>query len=389
MTSNREHHWDALRATLMLLGIPYHVAMSYRADAVWILNSGEGMPAMNILAELIHVVRMPAFFLIAGYFAIVTLARRSAGAWFSARLLRLLVPFLAAMLTLNPLLNIFCELTNFRLAEALVSLERNSVGSAGYALRHLWFIIVLLYCLGGAALLSRIMPKRLHAPVRPDLDEKLAARIALTCLGAGIAMGIWAALAVEAFYTAGLATRVPQEMLRLDQLIEFAPWFAAGGLLARARACREALHRFSPVLFVVTAVVLALHIRFSEELHPAADRFIATVAAMGMTQTLLALFKAFASRPSPMIRELVSGAFVIYLVHLPIIAGLVLLGKSMALPLPLKAMLVTTGTVALSWALWRIIAQRPALRFLYDGTLVASTPASSPQCPHGMKTRNA
>lgn len=389
MPSNREHHWDALRATLMLLGIPYHVAMSYRADAVWILNSGEGMPAMNILAELIHVVRMPAFFLIAGYFAMVTLARRSPGAWFSARLLRLLVPFLAAMLTLNPLLNIFCELTNFRLAEALVSLERNSVASAGYVLRHLWFIIVLLYCLGAAALLSRVMPRRLHAPVRPDLDEKLAARIALTCLGAGIAIGIWEALAVEAFYEAGLATRVPQEMLRLDQLIEFAPWFAAGGLLARARACREALHRFSPALFVITAVVLALHIRFSEDLHPAAGRFIATVAAMGMAQTLLALFKAFASRPSPMVRELVSGAFVIYLVHLPIIAGLVLLGKSVALPLPLKAVLVTAGTIALSWSLWRIIAQRPALRFLYDGTLVSAASTLPPQSPRGIQARNA
>jgi len=65
----REHFWDALRAFLMLLGIPYHVALSYQTGQDFIVHSGEGLVGAREFADTVHLFRMPAFFVIAGYFA--------------------------------------------------------------------------------------------------------------------------------------------------------------------------------------------------------------------------------------------------------------------------------------------------------------------------------
>ena len=72
----REHFWDTLRAVLMLLGIPYHVALSYMLGRQWIVKSGEGVTGFIELARFISLFRMPAFYLTAGYFAAMLLARR-------------------------------------------------------------------------------------------------------------------------------------------------------------------------------------------------------------------------------------------------------------------------------------------------------------------------
>jgi len=330
---DREHHWDALRAGLMLLGIPYHVAMAYRADAVWILSSGEGAGYFNHLAQVIHVFRMQAFFVIAGYFAALLLARRTPGEWLRGRARRLIVPFFAAILTLNPLLNLLCELSNLGWREALLSWEHESTTSGGYWIRHLWFLIVLLYLSAAAALLCHLLPRLSIANLPARWDDWAARHAAPVVISVAVLLGLWEGAAIELFYMAGLATNLPQQILRIDQLIEFAPWFAIGGLIARAPAFKAAIYRFSSLLLVLTVGALAADLLWREQLWPPYGRFLDTLAALGLTQQLIAAFKRFADRPSALVRECVAASFVIYLFHLPILAGLVLAGKAIAMPL--------------------------------------------------------
>jgi len=366
-THIREHHWDACRALLMLLGIPYHVAMSYRAHQVWIVNSGEGAPFFTWLADIIHLFRMDAFFVIAGYFAALLLARRAPGEWLSGRLTRLGIPFLAVLLTLNPLLNLFCELSNFSWGPAITSWQHNSATSGGYWVRHLWFIIVLLYCSAGAALLCRLSPRLRSAQVAPGRDAWMAADLTRAILIGAVAIGLWEAVAIELFYMGGLATQIPQQILRLDELIEYAPWFFAGALIARAPMFKAALYRPSIEVALVGLAALTVHSLFGAQLHPAAGRFVDTIAAVAMTQMLIALLKRFADRPQPAIQAFVRASFVIYLVHLPIVAGLVLLGQHVAMPVVAKALLVMLLTLALSCGAWLVIVRFPTLRLLFDG----------------------
>jgi glucan biosynthesis protein C len=385
VSDNREHHWDALRAFLMLLGIPYHVAMAYRGNDVWIVNAREGDLFFTWLAEVIHLVRMPAFFVIAGYFAALLLMRRSPSEWLMNRLIRLGLPFLACLLTLNPLLNLFCEFSNFHLWGALGSWEKNSLVSAGYWVRHLWFIIVLLYLCGIAAMASASAPVLARAEMPAPTDARMARNMPLTLLGIGATFGLWQAAAIELYYIAGLATNVPQGLLRLDQLITYAPWFGFGWLVCKATQFRDSLHRNSPLLISTAALSALLYILVASQVNPMIERFIGTIAAITMTQMLVAAFKHFANRPNGAVQALVSGAFVIYLVHLPITAGLVLLGQQIAMPVVLKGALIMALTLALSWGSWLVVRASPTMNLLYNGVSPLTGRHRPSPAPHRLR----
>lgn len=379
-TGGREHHWDAIRALLMLLGIPYHVAMAYRAGQGWIMNSGEGALALTWLAQAIHAFRMPAFFIIAGYFAALLLARREPGVWLRGRFTRLAVPFVAAIVTLNPLLNLLCELSNFQWADALRSWGHESATSGGYWVRHLWFLVVLLYCSAVAALACRLLPRLRMATLPARIDNLLARNLFWTMLATALLVGLWEAAAIELFYMGGLATNLIQAILRIDQTIEFMPYFLISCLICRAPALKAALYRFSPAIALFAIAALALDIMFRNQLWPPYGRFLDMLAAVSVTQLLIATIKRIGDRPSPLVQEMVRASFVIYLFHLPITAGLVLVAKPLAIPVVLKALLVMGLTLAFSYAMWLLVRRSPLLLFLFDGRR-ARSPANTARPP--------
>lgn len=353
----------------MVLGVPYHTALAYRAGRPWIVNSGEGLPVFTYVAELIHLFRMPAFFLIAGYFSALLLSRRPPGAWLRGRLRRLGVPLLASLVTLVPVLNFVCELSNFPFAEALASWRHNTLTSGGYGVRHLWFLIVLLYCCSAAAALAWWRPSLRTATLPPRVDGWVARRLFPCLLTGTVFLGLWEAAAVELFYKAGLATNLPQEILRLDEFLTYAPYFLAGALMARAPRTLERMGRFSPGLAGVAAVSVLASLLFLDDLPPAAGRFIATFAAVSTTQAIIAGAKRLGGRPIPMVQEVVSASFVMYLVHLPIIIVLVWLGQHVHLPVASKALVVMTLTLLLSYGAWRVASRSTVLAFLFNGEL--------------------
>ena len=365
--STRQHYWDSLRAFLMLLGIPYHTMISYRPGQTWIVRSDEGVAAFTWLAEIIHYFRMPAFFLIAGYFSALLLARRMPGQWLKNRFTRLAIPFITSILTLVPLMNLACEFSNLPYSEALSSFIWNSTHSGGYWVRHLWFIIVLLYLCSAVAALCHWFP-RLRSMQMPGRADAWIGRHAVPLLlMIGVLVGIWEGVAVEYFYIWGLATNVPQQILRLDELIIYTPWFVLGLLLQRSPAGLERYTRFSRRIAVFAAISLGLSLAYVGEVHPALGRFIATFAALTITQLLIAGARSLLDRPSPLVSSFTDASFVIYLFHMPIIVALVWLGQDVPVPTLVKALAVMTLSLALSYGAWKFIAASPRLAVSFNG----------------------
>ena len=375
--SFREHHWDALRALLMMLGLPYHVALCYQVGGgegqAWIVNSHESMPLFAQTAQFIHFFRMPAFFLIAGYFAALLLSRRAPGQWFRGRMRRLAIPLSFALVTLNPLLNLACELSNFSLGPALESWMSNSSSSGGYWVRHLWFLIVLLYYCAAAALLTAWLPSVRNGQVSSGHDGWAARHFTLIWLGVAAIVGLWEAASIELFYMGGLATNVPQQIFRLDEALEYLPYYLIGFMLARAPVTRLKLYRLSPAIVIAGVVFAGLTLLYAKSLWPPYGRFLETMAALCLTQPVLAVLRHLAVRPSERIKKLVDASFVIYLFHLPILCWLVVAFIGVLIPVLLKAAVVLILTFLLSLGAWEIVSRVPVLRLLYDGI---STPKS-------------
>jgi glucan biosynthesis protein C len=370
--AEREHYWDTLRAFAMLLGIPYHTAMAYRPGQTWIVRSDEGLTALARLAEFIHLFRMPAFFLIAGYFAALLLARREPRAWLKGRVVRLGIPFVTTILTLVPLMNLACEFSNLPYSAALSSFMHNSSNSGGYWVRHLWFIIVLLYCCGAAAALAWHVPALRQKMLAARLDQRIASSFTLALLATALVLGLWQGAAVEAFYIAGLNINLPQQILRLDELIIYAPWFALGCLLQRMPITRASFGRIQPGVVVIAVAFTLLSMTIRHDLHPATGRFIATFAALSLTQILVAAARTFFDRPNRLVRQITDASFVIYLFHMPIIIWLVWLAQGLAIPVGFKALGIMALSLALSWLAWMVIVRSPALSWRFNGISVAS-----------------
>lgn len=368
--SSRQHYWDVTRAFLMLLGLPYHVAMLYHPGG-WIVAVTQESALLGGLAAFIHLFRMPAFFVVAGYFAALLLARREPGAWFGSRAVRLGIPLLTGLIVLVPVMNFLGELSGRAPHEAFEEWRYQTATSGGYWVRHLWFLIVLAYLsalsASAVALWPRLAAWRLSGP----RDALLARWLPATLLAAAVAIGLCEAAGIELFYRAGLNTNLTQQILRLDDLIAALPFFLLGAFLQRSPRLMEAFGRPSPAILVAAAALVAIGILFAEQAWPPLGRFLGAMAAVAMTQVVVSAARALFDRPSRMVDRLVAGSFVIYLFHLPILIGLYVVAKGLGLPPAIGFPLILGLTFALSWGVWRLVERTPALNLLFNGILPA------------------
>src|SRR4051812_2508773 len=109
MTDNRIerfHSLDGARAAMMLLGLVLHSACSYSSlplGASWPFQDPVATsPLFTFLVFYIHLFRMPAFFVIAGFFAAFLYYRDGASRFAAHRVKRVLVPLALAWVLLYP-----------------------------------------------------------------------------------------------------------------------------------------------------------------------------------------------------------------------------------------------------------------------------------------------
>ena len=88
----------------MLLGIVLHAALAFTPD-VWVVQDKERHDLFGLLVEAIHGFRMPVFFLMSGFFTAMLWRRRGLNALIEHRLSRVLLPLLAAMVTIGTAMN--------------------------------------------------------------------------------------------------------------------------------------------------------------------------------------------------------------------------------------------------------------------------------------------
>lgn len=95
-TQDRIHYLDNLRALAMLLGVLLHAGLAYAdpAQQLWLATDKYSSRVMDCAIWLVHLFRMALFFLIAGYFGKLVMARKGTKYFVKQRTLRLLLPFI-------------------------------------------------------------------------------------------------------------------------------------------------------------------------------------------------------------------------------------------------------------------------------------------------------
>lgn len=366
--SNRLHYLDALRSTLMLLGLVIHSARPY-SGGDWRVNDPQRWAPLDLVGTVLHLFRMPAFFVVAGFFAMYLIQRRSTPAFLRERGRRTLVPLFVTLLTLNVLQAWFVARHVDGNGGPLWSNVVLPQFWSGSLVSHLWFLVCLAVYFAltalAAPLLRRLGAVRLPAAtwVPPGVVFALVAGAA--CYRVGIA--------VVDKLTAPLLHDIVLGLVMPFTVFEYLPFFAIGVVLC---AFPAVLDRFARVNVGVLVLGLGGAAGFHLLAHESSTlvkalRLVAEVVLVWMIiRALFALFQRFANRPSPAVRYLSDASYSVYLFHHVVVIMAATWLVPVALPASMKFLIVLATAAVVSLSVYHLLIRRSAvLSYLFNGAI--------------------
>jgi peptidoglycan/LPS O-acetylase OafA/YrhL len=388
----RFHGLDFLRAAMMLLGVVLHVATSYIAapgDGSWPLRDPNPAGLAGLIVLAIHAFRMPAFFLLSGFFGALVVSRKGMGAWVGDRARRILFPMVIAWIALFPLIKLAFTYAIGRAALAGGD-EGVAVPLIGSALRapwadpspaHLWFLLYLVWFCAVAAgvwLMTRALP---HG-AREAVAAWCARAVVRCCSGwrsvvAVIVLALAAALPMLAMPAPGIET--PRSFApNAAVFLCYGVFFLAGWMLALDPKSIVELKRGawwrvaagSAALLAAVVLSIAWYVAASQGRAPTEGGmralFVVTQAVTALAAWLLALGGAGAAErvftaSSRVVRFVVDSSYWVYLVHLPVavfVVGVLAPWQAAGLVKMCVAIAVTAALSFLSYAAARAVLPR-------------------------------
>ena len=147
MPNNRLQDWDALRGIMMLLGVVLHAGLSfveYPTQDFWPYKFAATHLFFDMIVTIIHLYRVPVFFIIAGYFMTMQLYKHGQKKAIVKRIKRILVPFVVSMLLVTPWV-VYGFVVLMKGLENITfwGVEKYWSVSLGYTV-HFWFLYYLL-----------------------------------------------------------------------------------------------------------------------------------------------------------------------------------------------------------------------------------------------------
>lgn len=358
--SERYHGLDALRAAMMFLGLVLHGAASYitLATSAWGFKDRSTSVACDLLVFCIHLFRMPAFFVMAGFFGALLYERRGARQLATNRASRILLPLLVGWPLLYPATVAGFD---FAASQEWPTVDAASLGRSGgggiqmeWVLIHLWFLYYLLIfyvaALGWAAVQRRV-PEKWRNSLSGLFRRALASRRRAGLFALPTALTL---LPMEM----GLLETIPSLTPAPRILLAYGVFFGVGWLLYRERdllpsleaGARKCLWGSLGLLpFILGGVAVTVRgdpgdPRLAHGVVVVSGALITWLMIFGLTGLFLRRFRT----EQPWVRYLADASYWVYLVHLPLTIWTAGLLAPVALPAPVKFLLVLSATSVLS-----------------------------------------
>jgi glucans biosynthesis protein C len=357
----RYYALDSMRAVMMLLGIYLHVVVGYSGDGHWPYIDPHPTAVLNFTLGVIHAFRMPAFYVMAGFFGALLWNRRGPAAFAANRARRILLPFA-----------LFWSLLFPTMAVIVISLEQGTNKVAPVFLSgvlwkrlhplHLWFLeyLLLLYAIGAfVAWSSRWYPAglmdRIHAAYRWALQRSYAPAL--------FALFSWLQLAGMRGNLKDCDGFLPE----LPILLAYLPPFAFGWLLY---CNRDLLDRFRRHLWIYLALSVLTFLVWSSVRGSSHPYFKAACNVLFCWLNIFlftGLFLKYCSRASPRWRYMSDSSYWLFIMHMPVVVGLQVALLPVPLPALAKIPLVLALSVAVLVVSYDLMVRPTAIGVLLNG----------------------
>lgn len=157
----RQYYLDWLRVLSIFLVFVYHAARIFGGESFHI-NNARTYAGVDSFTALLTILGMPLLFLVAGASAYLSLGKTAAGQYMKERVLRLLVPFAAGLLTHIPILVYLERVNHGEFTGSFIDFLPHYFdgfygfgGNFAWMGLHLWFLVMLfLYTLFALPILS-------------------------------------------------------------------------------------------------------------------------------------------------------------------------------------------------------------------------------------------
>ncbi|HEX6322531.1 MAG TPA: acyltransferase family protein [Vicinamibacterales bacterium] len=381
--TGRLHALDALRGSMMLLGLALHAAASYTVTPLgdsWPYQDARTSAVFDPLIFVIHLFRMPAFFAVAGFFAALLYARDGARGFARNRAKRVLLPLAIFWATVGPLIlgGFYFAITyGGRMTGAqLLAAVPGSRELANPSPMHLWFLwyLVILYAAALAVL-------ALGRSLRVAISATLAARLTTSWWG----LPLWAAITTLTLLPMRHPAIDASPLLFPDPrpVVAYAVFFLFGWLLHRGRTDLQRLTMWwswrlpAAMLPIVAACFIGIR-TFSGDARIVHALGSVLVAALTWALVLasFAAFLRYAHVEHPAIRYAADASYWMYIVHLPVVIWTAGLLARAPLPASVKFAIVLTVTTAVSALTYQTFVRRTWIGEMLNGRRARPAPAS-------------
>jgi len=389
--SERLHALDAVRAFALLLGIVLHAALSFvpASPRFWYIQDTHPSLVLALLSFAIHVFRMTTFFLMAGFFARMSLHRRGIGTFVRDRLQRIAVPLVIGWPILFALMGLTVVwASSFPNGGPLSGTRRWLPALPNFPLTHLWFLYVLLE-LYVAMLLLRSVVARLDTSgaVRAKLDRLFARIVRSPLAPLMLAIPIGIAFSLDSRWVGAMGVRTPDQSLvtNAQAWIGFGSAFGAGWLLHRqVDLLRLFERRWLPHFLLAIVLILASFLLSGVMTSaPGAPRLAVSTRTLRLVAAILyapaiwistfafiGLALRFMSAFSPARRYLADASYWVYLIHMPIVMALQVAVSQLDWAGPIKFAIILLGALPLMLASYHLLVRFTVVGVVLNGRRV-------------------
>jgi len=352
---------DSMRGILMMLGVVLHAAHLWNPQQTWLIHLDTPNAFSSLIISLVHSFRMPAFFILSGFFCILTLQKYSLSKFIKLRFLRIVIPLVVTACTIN-LLQTYLASQFFDTV-----FPWHDFFLDGGWVAHLWFLNNLIIYF----IVSTFVWAFLKPLARPVLH------ILMTIMN-WFPIGVWhyilplVTLAIIASNKLGFPLYYSfGGIIGVDTIVIYSQFFIFGIIL---RLDTPLMHRFARTSPFTSAfnmsVALYLIYRSNEfgSLSQISEIYGTYLLAWSASNLCFYIFYHFFNTPSKTWRFISDASYTVYLFHqiIVIMFGMVLIyfGISSIAAFPVIVITVTALTLGLHRY---IISTNKWLRFAYSG----------------------
>jgi len=347
--TSRIHWMDNLRTIIIFLVVLYHAAGVYSVvfASFWLVADPATSDAVGIFNVILDVTVMPTIFFISGYLIPMSLKNKTGWTFLKSRFMRLIVPWVIAVLTLMPLYKVIAYYSRGLPQEHWTTYFHFSEGS-WTSQNWLWFLPVLFLFNVLYVLLSK-------AKIRvPNISIK------------GAVIGVFLIGFVYSLVTGLLFgfrswTKTPIIDFENEKLFTYFMIFLLGAYCFR-KAAFETKPQKKTLYIVVSSIVwmpLTVHIIsrvvwaismgvLGGLVSPFVDRLIwwlgFYLSALSMVYLMVLSFWLYLDKPGKIWAELNRNSYGVYIIHVIVIGTFALLLLNVTMPAMLKWVILTVSS---------------------------------------------